>query len=174
MKIYRDFSWPILDYFSTLNGGEFVYEILIPIISGISGSLLFHGKLTLGDITTVLSLLINVYAILVGFSIAVIAIFTTINPSKIEVLRIESNRKILGKKITWFRFVYLNMVLSGISNMIMLLVTLGALPVLKLIHEHFAVIFGIMLTGTLFNILLAIRNITNLYLIFFRLPADEA
>ena len=88
--IYTDFSFTIIDYIFTIKEREVVYEWIIPLAL----SILVYFKvddipgitINFDFIKSIISILINMFAILVGFTMAAIAIFTTADISKSEIL----------------------------------------------------------------------------------------
>lgn len=168
--LYTDFSFTILDYVSTIKKREIVYEWLLPLtislivyfkVESIPGI-----KINCEFIKSIISTLINLFAILVGFNMAAIAIFTTADISKVPILQEISERKIRGNKITNYRFVFLNLIYSAISSLLMLLLTL--IFTIFLYYDNFSlVILSILTFGTMHVLFLSIRNITTLYFIYF-------
>lgn len=168
--LYTDFSFAIIDYIITIKKREIVYEWLVPL----AVSILVYFKINdipgitinCDFIKQIISILINMFAILVGFTMAAIAIFTTADISKISILGKTSERKIHGKLITNYRFVFLNLIYSAISSLFMLLLAFF-FTVLLYFDKYFLFIIAILCFGTLHVLLLSIRNITTLYFIFF-------
>ncbi|SMC99673.1 hypothetical protein SAMN02746065_11987 [Desulfocicer vacuolatum DSM 3385] len=168
--LYTDFSFTIIDYIFTIKKREIVYEWVVPLAL----SILVYFKINdipgisinCDFIKSIISILINMFAILVGFTMAAIAIFTTADISKIEILGKESERKIHGKPISNYRFVFLNLIYSAISSLFMLLLTLF-FTVALYFDKYSLLIIAVLCFGTLHVLLLSIRNITTLYFIFF-------
>jgi len=168
--IYTDFSFTIIDYIFTIKKREVVYEWIVPITL----SVLVYFKIddipgisiNCDFIKSIISILINMFAILVGFTMAAIAIFTTADISKIEILKKDSERKIHGKRISNYRFVFLNLIYSAISSLFMLLLTLF-FTIALYFDKYSLLILAILCFGTLHVLFLSIRNITTLYFIFF-------
>lgn len=164
---YTDFAFPILDYLSTLNGKEIVYEWLGPAVAGI-GSYFFFEKWASSQLyQPFLSTLISLFAILVGFTIAAIAIFTTADTTKNKVLQKISDREINDQRITWFRYVYLNLIYSVVAGVGVLGLAFLSIFISSIWPQSASVMFPLLEFGTFHNLLLAIRNTTNLYLVFF-------
>jgi hypothetical protein len=167
---YSDFTHTIYDYFSTLKKREIVYEFAIPLVVSV---IYFRYGFPLvpaanGGISTFFnsfnSLLINVFAILVGFTIAAIAIFTTVDSSKIELLDKDSDRKIDGAIIKNYRFIYVNLIYSAFSSIVMLAFTLSSVVLSYAVKELF--LTTVMVFGATHILLLSMRNITTLYFVF--------
>ena len=165
---YTDYIFTILDYFSVIRKGEFVFEWITPLFVA-AATYCFsqsHLHLTEDVIKSFVSVLTNVFAILVGFTIAAIAIFTTADYEKNEILAKQSGRQIQGKGISYFRFVYINLIFSSVIGLLMLVLCLVVFLLTPCLKED--VILSVLIFGALLNILLALRNTTNLYFIFFR------
>jgi len=164
---YTDFIFTILDYFSVIKKKEFIFEWILPLLAGI-GTHFLGRTLCISEnfLDSFISTIINVLAILVGFTIAAIAIFTTADLKNHELLSKKSKRKIEGKEITYFRFIYINLIFSSVAGLSAL-----SLAVFLLILKSFfieEIILSILVFGILFNILLALRNISNLYFSWFK------
>jgi hypothetical protein len=117
-------------------------------------------------IKSIISILINMFAILVGFTMASIAIFTTADITKINILQELSERKINGKEITNYRFVFLSLIYSAIASLFMLLTTL-IFTIFLYLDKYSMLILAVLSFGTMHVLFLSIRNITTLYFIFF-------
>ncbi|MDA8091546.1 MAG: hypothetical protein M0Z61_15160 [Nitrospiraceae bacterium] len=163
---YTDFVFSILDYFSILNKKEFAFEWIPPIIAALA-AYIFGKKYATDDfLKTFLSLITNVFAILVGFTIAAIAIFASIDIEKNGILNKKSDREIRGKEISYFRFVFINLVFSAVVGIIMLAAALFSFFMMQFIEN--AIVLSLIVFGTVFNLLAAIRNTTNLYFVLFK------
>lgn len=168
--LYTDFSFTILDYISTIKKREIVYEWLLPLILSLIVYFKIDDipgiKIDCEFIKSIISVLINLFAILVGFTMAAIAIFTTADVSKIPILQELSDREIRGNKIRNYRFVFLNLIYSAISSLIMLLSTLF-FTIFLYFDKYSLLILSFLTFGTMHVLFLSIRNITTLYFIFF-------
>lgn len=168
---YSDFTHTVIDYFSLLKKREIVYEFGIPVIASIifiasTDKILPSGKTELSAfVTALVSLLVNVFAILVGFSVAAVAIFTSIDHSNNKILnKMSTDRTIKGKYVTNFRFVYANFIYSAFASIMMLVFTISCYLLAQIIIEKYLVLILIM--GSLHVLLLSLRNITTLYFSF--------
>lgn len=168
--LYTDFSFTIADYISTIKKREITYEWVLPVVLSILVYFKVEDipgiKIDSDFIKYIISILINMFAILVGFTMASIAIFTTADITKIEILGKLSDRKIHGKEISNYRFVFLNLIYSAISSLFMLLVTL-IFTICLYFDKYSLLILAILSFGTFHVLFLSIRNITTLYFIFF-------
>ncbi len=168
--LYTDYSFTILDYISTIKIREIIYEWVLPLLLALIVYFKVDDipgiKINCEFIKSILSILINLFAILVGFTMAAIAIFATADVSKIPILQELSDREIRGNRIKNYRFVFLNLIYSAIACLIMLLVTLFI--TIFLYFDKYSLLFLSFLTfGTIHVLFLSIRKITSLYFIFF-------
>lgn len=168
--LYTDFTFTIADYLFTIKKREIVYEWILPFLISL---LVFFKvedipgiKIDCEFIKSTISILINMFAILVGFTMAAIAIFTTADITKIKILGELSERKIHGKNISNYRFVFLSLIYSAISSLFMLLLTL-VFTIFLYYDKYSLLILAILSFGTLHVLFLSVRNITTLYFIFF-------
>ena len=100
--IYLEFLQLVKDYFATLKKNEFLFEWGIPII--VSVIFYFFSKTNLQEFSETLLIIINVLAILIGFSIATITILSTTSSKNVNDLKkILSERKIGGQRITLYQ-----------------------------------------------------------------------
>jgi hypothetical protein len=172
---YTDYFIFPLDYIGVIKKEEVIYEWLLPLIVIIAGYWLGHGHLGIPVIKEMLSIIINMFAILIGFNAAAIIILITTDLSSNKILGAVSDRAILNVRITWFRFIYLNIAYSTITSLIILIIALLSLlfmPIvqtmaLKYIRYAGEVVFYGILFGTLHVLLVTVRNTTNLYYVFF-------
>lgn len=168
--IYTDFSFTILDYISTIKKREIVYEWILPIFISVIVYFKVEDipgiKINCEFIKSMIAILINLFAILVGFTMAAIAIFTTADVSKVPILNMLGERKIRGNKITNYRFIFLNLIYSAISSLFMLLLTLF-FTIFLYFDKYSMLILSVMTFGTMHVLFLSVRNITSLYFVFF-------
>jgi len=168
--LYTDFSFTILDYISTIKKREIVYEWLLPFLLALIVYFKVEDipgiKIDYGFMKSIISILINLFAILVGFTMAAIAIFTTADVSKLPILKEVSERKIRGNLIKNYRFIFLNLIYSAISSLFMLLATLVFIMFLYF-DKYSLLILSVLTFGTMHVLFLSIRNITSLYFIYF-------
>ena len=163
---YTDFAFAILDYFSIINRSEFIFEWGFPFLAAIASFLWGRDLATDDFLKSFISILTNVFAILVGFTMTAIAIFTTADIEKNKVLGKTSIREIHGVKVEYFRFVYINLIFSSVAGLAMIALTLASLFFLPFVKNEITLLF--LVFGTLLNLFLGLRNATNLYFIFFR------
>jgi hypothetical protein len=169
MKLYySDFSHTIVDYFSVLKKREVAYEFATPLAISTFFFLYFPQVIPPckqeSFFSSFTSLLVNVFAILVGFTIASIAIFTTIDHEKVQFLTEKSDREIHNAQITNFHFIYVNLIYSAFVSMTMLMFTLSSYVLSYILQLK--ILMGCLVFGALHVMLLTIRNITTIYLLF--------
>ena len=171
---YSDFTHTIFDYFSALKKREMVYEFIVPLITALFYFYYGFSLVPSDDVPKFFSafnsLLVNVFAILVGFTIAAIAIFTTVDHKKLDLLIKDSDRKIHGITISNFRFIYVNLIYSAFSSIVMLAFTLSSVILSYAIKEQF--LTTLLVFGTMHILLLSMRNITTIYFVFATLKCD--
>ncbi len=168
--LYTDFSFTLVDYISVLKKREIAFEWVIPLLA----ALLVYFKIEnipgvqvdCKFMQSTISTLINLFAILVGFTMASIAIFTTADIKKVPILEKKSDREIRGHKIKNHRFIFVNLIYSSVSSLIMLITTLVG-TILLYFEEYSVLILSVLVFGTLHVLFLSIRNITSLYFVFF-------
>lgn len=168
---YSDFTHTIHDYYSLLKKREIVYEFVIPLVVAViyfymSDRLLPNNNIELTSyFNSFTSLLVNVFAVLVGFTIAAVTIFTTIDHTNNTILnKINKERIISGKPVTNFRFVYVNFIYSAFSSIAMLIFTLSCYLLNHIICEK--LLLAVLIFGSLHVLFLSLRNITTLYFSF--------
>ncbi|OPY75823.1 MAG: hypothetical protein A4E63_00234 [Syntrophorhabdus sp. PtaU1.Bin050] len=170
-RAYIDVLIPAFHYFAVLNRGEFLYEWVIPgLITGIALLAGYFLKLPF-DATFLkqyVGVLVNLLAILVGFTITSVAVFVTIDMKKDGFLSKMSERRIYGSPITWYHFIYLNLVHGVITGIVLLGLSLASFLLLaREVRGMLPFIFIVLTFGTAHLLLLSMRNITNLYFAFF-------
>ncbi len=173
--VYADALFVIMDYFLAIKMREVVYEWFIPMaLAGLCiGAHLIMWPFVTGEVLErFTSALINLFAILVGFTITTVAVFTTTNKANNPFLSELSTRDIGGTKITWYQFIYVNLIYGIIAGIAVLCCTLVALLIDKQsgVPNVRLTAFAVLVFGTAHVLLLTIRNVTNLYYAFFELP----
>lgn len=165
---YSDFTHTIYDYFAALKKREITYEFVTPLVVSSAFYIFFNCIIPNAKIETFFSsftsLLVNVFAILVGFTTAAIAIFTTIDHEKIEFLTELNERTIDGEQITNFHFIYINLIYSAFVSLLMLVFTISSYVLSYLLMEK--LLSSLLIFGILHVIFLSIRNTTTMYLLF--------
>ena len=94
MKIYHDWIVLIKNYYSTLEPGERNYEIVIPLgLSIVVSSIYGYVGATLSGLLKLRDLLPATLAILIGFTIACIAVLASSEANNIKILKDELTEK---------------------------------------------------------------------------------
>lgn len=170
--MYLEFVYIVLDYFRTLDKKIVIYEIITPIIIAIIEVVILNSNCVSKFANQIISNIITIIGILLGFSITLTTILTTSSSRSIESIKKHyTDAKIGGKKITLFQVLLSNFTYSIIIESILLIV-LVTYPIIiynfnlsKLTkYIGFAIANGIFIHILLVNM----RNLTNLYFILFK------
>ena len=175
--MYLEFLLLIADYFRTVTKRIFIFEWILPFITGIGiFLLLFFGSSTSATIVFKDNA-INLLGILVGFSITIITILTTGQGKNLDEIKSEvTDIKINNEKITLFRLLLINFTYSVIIEVSLIIVCL-IYPLLienigmNLILKYAG--FSILVFLILHIMLLTMRNLTDFYLILIK-PEKKA
>ncbi len=160
---YKDFGFPILDYFIVTKRAEYIYEWGVPLV--ISIIICLFVKVDIETIKAFSSLVVDMFAILIGFTITAIAILATIDIKKHSILSKSSKRKIFQDEISYFRFIYINLIFSCITGITIVCLALFSVIVSSILYPQ--LVFFVLVFGVLFNLFLTIRNMTNIYFALF-------
>lgn len=171
-SIYILFLIPIKDFFATLNKKEFSFLFIIPFIFTAVLNLFIFYEVDLKDLFQNLGNIINLLAILIGFSITGLAILASGGSENLNLLRKTNSRekKLDGKPVDLYKLLLNNFTYAVILE----LFTLG-----------FNLLFSFIYSATLFKnsvsifytidcfliihiILLNIKNVTNIYFSLFK------
>ena len=156
--IYLEFLQLVKDYFATLRKNEFLFEWGIPMVVSV---IFYFSKTNLQGF----SIIINVLAILIGFSITTIAILSSSkNMNKLK--EILSERKIGGQRITLYQLMMITFSFMLFIEIFLLFYNL----ILKFftISIHFRILYSLNIFFITQILLLNLRNMTNIYFISFR------
>lgn len=175
--MYLEFLLLIADYFRTVTKRIFIFEWILPFITGIGiFLLLFFGSSTSATIVFKDNA-INLLGILVGFSITIITILTTGQGKNLDEIKSKvTDIKINNEKITLFRLLLINFTYSVIIEVSLIIVCL-IYPLLienigmNLILKYAG--FSILVFLILHIMLLTMRNLTDFYLILIK-PEKKA
>lgn len=167
--IYLEFLQLVKDYFVTLKKKELFFEWFIPLIIGLI--FYFFSNINNNELHNFIPTIVNVLAILVGFSIATITILSTTSSQNVNNLKkIISDRKIGNKQINLYQLIMITF--SFILFIEIILLIFNLLICLFSISLYYKILFGINIFFMLHILLLNIRNITNIYFIFYREKED--
>ncbi len=169
--LYQEFTIPLKDYFSTLKINEVVFEWIIPIIIAIIFYFSIDNLKSLANISVFIGSIISLLAILIGFSIASATILLGCdNKTVIEMKQNLTNREIDGKKISLYHLIYITFISVILIEIFALFFNLGiyfSFEILGILLNYKRVLISIDVIFLLSIFLLNIRNITNLYFLFY-------
>lgn len=103
--MYREYLLNISDYFSLLSKKEASFEFIPPFIIGIIAFIYSFNGL---DLYEVVIEIVNILEVLLGFLLAALALFVTINTEKVKLLKEHKvDKHIIGEKeeINLYRYV---------------------------------------------------------------------
>ena len=160
--MYREFFIIIIEYFRNLKSDIRVYEVYIPLF--ISSLLLFFDEDSKLD--KFLNPSITLISILVGFTIAAIAILLTSNLKSVEKSKETRTGKVdfLKRPMTLFKLILSNLLYCILIGFFILI--FGATCVAFNVENKAA--FIIDLFFTIHILLVIIRNLVNLFLIAYK------
>ncbi len=98
--MYREYLLNISDYFSLLSKQEVRFEFVVPIIIGVAAFIHSFYELCLYDVVVEI---VQVLEILLGFALAALALFVTMNTEKVNLLK----NNIIEKKDSRGRCVFI-------------------------------------------------------------------
>ena len=100
--MYREYLFNISDYFCLLKRSEARFEFVLPLLIGAGAFVSAWFGL---DLYFVVVEIMQVLEIVLGFLLAVLALFVTINESKVQSLKeYMTERKLGGKKVSLYRY----------------------------------------------------------------------
>lgn len=169
--MYLHFTIPFKDYFCTLKFKEISFEWILPLILAYSFSFYLVTEINYKDVTDFSGLVINVLAILIGFSLTCLTVLVTSSNPNIEQLKVTpSKRKLGNKNINLHRLMLITFVFSIFMEIILMILNAVYLLIFKNGSSTFSpkVLLFINLFLLLNILFLTIRNITNLYFVFYR------
>lgn len=103
--MYREYLLNISDYFSLLSKKEASFEFIPPCIIGIIAFIYSFNGLSLYEVVVEI---VHILEVLLGFLLAALALFVTINTEKVKLLKEHKvNKHIVGEKenINLYRYV---------------------------------------------------------------------
>lgn len=163
---YLEFVHLIKDYFETSEKKELFYEWMAPLVLGV----VFYFIPTFGFqslSSEIISNFINVLAILVGFSITSISILTTSSSENVNNLKgILSRRKLGNRLISLYQLIVITFSFVLVVEIFLLVYNLFLQFFINTTYSK--ILFSIDIFFITNILLLNLRNITNIYFIFFR------
>jgi hypothetical protein len=177
--MYNEFIYPIFDYFRTIKRRELLYEIVSPIIITTILFLLFGQRLTIYIISNFNGYVVNLLAILIGFSITCITILVGSDNCVIKEMKEKQIDRRIGKEhISLFRLILVTFSYSIIIEIITLTFVLililffsspSSANLKQTIPSTENFIFAMVTFFLMVHIiLLNLRNISNFYLVFWK------
>ena len=100
--MYREYLFNISDYFCLLRKNEACFEFVPPLLIGVGAFVSAWFGL---DLYSVVVEIMQVLEIILGFLLAVLALFVTINESKVQTLKkYMTERELGGKEVSLYRY----------------------------------------------------------------------
>lgn len=165
---------PITDYWMTLRFTEFLFDWLIPLCVGVV--IYVRTPPALDNFVSFNGTVINLLAILVGFSITGITIFSTNDGSATARLKQRfSDRSISGTKLSLFQLLHLTLTYSLVVELITLVLTLSFsyLSGLKFGITRVSLFYSIDALLVMHVLAVNFRNVTRIYFVFWQQPENE-
>lgn len=166
--MYLEFFIPLLHYFRTIKRSEFIYEWLLPFfVSLFYMYFLCLGKVEAPELNNISVVVINILAILIGFSITSITLISTVNSKNIENLKsYDTKRKIGPKSINLYQLKFINLSFALTEEIFLMIFNLIFQFFSSKISDTILYIYLVLNFFFLSNILLLnLRNVTNLYFV---------
>lgn len=172
-NVYLEFLLGPIEYFSTIKKHEFIYEWIIPLILGVVTYILYN----LVMVTNSVGFIENLLSILIGFSVAALAIITTSSSKNIDKLKDE---KLVDGNDTEFLFkpdkqvketdLYQLLIIQFlfVIGMEILLLIYNLIGQFILPYTYMKIFFAINVIFISSSILITLRAITNLSFVFVR------
>lgn len=170
IDFYSEWLMPFIEYVSTIRKSEALYEWGLPIVFGIIVYLLYNG--TLNPANNYLGFIENVLAILIGFSIAAIAVITTGSSKNVEELKkrkLKDEHDFLfeldedGKELNLYQLLIIQLTFAiGIEIFALIYNLIGQFFVTGTYLQLF---FALDIIFVTWAILLTFRGMTNIFLV---------
>jgi hypothetical protein len=173
--LYFEYIHPINDYFRTIKLNEIIFEWVLPFAITAPIYKYILPDLEGAHIGTVCGYIINFLAILIGFSVTCLTILSSASSESIDKLKKkESHRSLHNKKISLYHLIVINFIFLLVMEFFNLFFNLGfflfssKISNIGFLPEFFSVSIFI----TCHVIFLNIRNVTNFYFVFSRVPEE--
>ena len=173
MKIYHDWIVLIKNYYSTLEPGESNYEIVIPLgLSIVVSSIYGYVGATLSGLLKLRDLLPATLAILIGFTIACIAVLASSEANNIKILKDELTEKRTitdGSIVSLYQWVLTLFCYELFIQTALLLFTFFVAFIIRVFNNYIfmSVLLFVEVSLLLHIIFLLVRCVTYIYLAFF-------
>lgn len=169
--VYMEWLFPVKDYYSSLRANERIFEIIIPVIIAILGTIVYSSKEKIHYAIEGLSnLLPTVISILIGFTVMLITLLLTGSGENVEKLKSTPlNKRLYNKQIMLYQGLLIQFSYSLLSEICLLLLILLYLFIngLNMCNSIGSIILFLEIFLTL-NILLSIlRGIVNIYFSYY-------
>lgn len=167
--MYLEFILVITDYFKTIRKLPIIlYEWILPLIIFFICNY-FGSSVGVGLFAEIKNSVINIIGVLLGFSIAIMAIITTGSSENLEEIKNIETEIIIGEdKISLYRLVLINFSYTVVIEIIFILLCLLT-PILNRVllfdYDTKIILYSIMIFISTHILLLTLRNITDFYLI---------
>jgi len=167
--LYIEFIYPIKHYFQTIRKNEAIFDLIFPLLIGLTGYYVlekFQCTILVTDAVDLLKTIITLLSILVGFTISSIAILATTS----EKLNQETERVIGNKKINLYQLANITFIFVLFSEILTLVINLSAVVLISYdvisVIDHLNILIAVNIALISHILLINIRNITNFYFIF--------
>lgn len=165
------FLFPISDYFVTIKKSEFVTDFILPLIFTIIIHFTIIVNITDTDIIDNLGNIINLLAILIGFSITCITLLSSTGSKNVDDLKHkDTNRKIAGIPVTLYRLLLISFTYITIVEIFALSLNLVSSLMYSTAHfRRYLILFYTIDAYLLIHIVFVnVRNVTNIYFCLFK------
>ena len=163
--MYVEFFFVVLHYYSTLTRRDFLFELVLPFAISFA-----FGVFGLSDNhTEVISDSLSLLRVLLGFTMATLALFLTKNPHVSETKEYMTDRMLMGKKISLYKYIILSFAYLIISEtLIQIIFFVYQLSPIRFVGQ-FLLIVKLLYIFIFFHILLAtVRVITETYFVLIK------
>ena len=168
------FEWLVLviDYFQSIKLNEIIFDVMVPLLSGLIISSVCQCCGKVGFATKELAdVLISLISILIGFSVMLVTLLLTSGGNGVEELKKrKADKKVHNKEISLFQKLHIQFVFSLICEIILLIIILVYYFLITIIEiGNFEVVFLFLFIFMILNILLSIfRGIINVYFAYYK------
>lgn len=175
--IYMEWLIPVKDYYCSIRKNEFVFEIIIPLLTSLICVYTYCEKRKLLIALDGLSeLLPTAISILIGFTVLLITLLLTSSSNNVERLKRMETKKVLHKKtISLYQGLHIQFSHSLFSEIFLLLLVFFYLFLKGIGLPHFiSIIILLAEIYLILNILLSLlRGISNVYFSFYNELEDK-
>lgn len=172
--MYMEFRYPLKDYFSALGWREGFFDLGVPLILVIGTNYAIVGGSTVPEesLKDLVTMMINVVTILIGFSITALAVLASGGSENIETLKqtLHKSKKIEGARATLYQLLVVQICFSLMAEILALLFGVAVLVFAKseIVETKVNWLYLSSLYFFLHIVLLNIRSVTNFYFVMVR------